>query len=106
MIRSSQHLKFIRSLPCVITNRMNVEAAHIRRGNDGGTGIKPSDCFVVPLSQEEHARQHQIGELKFWYPYGGYETASVMAKALYENSGDYYACVKILQEWRNAFHAD
>lgn len=53
-------------LPCVCGGMGKIEAAHIRKFTDGGTGIKPSDCYVLPLSQEEHAKQHQNGEVSYW----------------------------------------
>jgi hypothetical protein len=87
-IRSEKHRRFIASLPCVISGRSDVQAAHIRRGNVCGTGLKPGDNCCVPLSIEEHAKQHVIGELRYWYPYGGYEKATVLAKSLYAVSGD------------------
>lgn len=43
----------------------DIEAAHVRTGTDGGTGIKPSDWWCVPLCQIHHERQHKIGEPAF-----------------------------------------
>lgn len=33
---------------------------------DGGTSLKPSDNYTVPLCHKCHQEQHQIGELAFW----------------------------------------
>lgn len=93
-------MRFIASLPCCVTGATDVQAAHIRRGTDGGMGMKPSDCYVVPLSCNQHAVQHEIGELKFWYPYGGFEKAIVLAKDLYSVTGDRNKALNILMRFK------
>jgi hypothetical protein len=63
----AQHLAFIRMLPCVACGRKGPsEAAHVRCGTDGGTGIKPSDRYSVSLCRGCHDTQHAWGELSFW----------------------------------------
>ena len=99
-IRNKAHLRFVASLPCVVTGRPDVQAAHIRRGTDGGMGMKPSDCYVVPLSVGAHAEQHRVGELDFWYPLGGYEKAIVLAKELYAHTGDRIKCMELVARFR------
>lgn len=42
-----------------------IEAAHVRRGTDGGVGMKPGDNWCLPLCSEHHAEQHRIGEQSF-----------------------------------------
>jgi hypothetical protein len=65
--RRGQHLTFIRQLPCVACGRAAPsEPAHVRTGTDGGVGIKPSDRYSVPLCTACHAKQHRVGELRFW----------------------------------------
>lgn len=68
-----EHLKFIRSLPCLVCGtRKDVQAAHIRAAHAGygkrstGAGEKPSDCWVLPVCAEHHAEQHLLPELTFW----------------------------------------
>ncbi len=65
--RCSAHLKFVRSYQCCVPGcqGMPIEAAHVRTGTDGGTGLKPSDCWVVSLCRDHHAEQHRIGETAF-----------------------------------------
>jgi hypothetical protein len=46
------------------------DPAHVRRGTDGGTGLKPSDCWVVPLCHAHHMEQHMMGEQSFEGRYG------------------------------------
>lgn len=71
-----RHRKFIRSLECSVPNceyaAMKfaplcpvVECAHVRLGTNGGTAIKPSDWWTVPLCSVHHLEQHTIGEPAF-----------------------------------------
>jgi hypothetical protein len=61
------HLAFVRQLPCVACGKAAPsDAAHVRTGTDGGTGIKPTDRYTVPLCAACHAKQHRVGELTFW----------------------------------------
>ena len=62
-----QHLAFVRELPCVACGKAAPsEAAHVRTGTDGGTGMKPGDRYALPLCAACHAKQHRLGELTFW----------------------------------------
>lgn len=98
IIRSAKHLAFIRTLPCIRTGRLGVDAAHIRKGTDGGIGIKPSDCWVVPLCSEQHRRQHQIGELSF---FKNMEAVRALALELYEHTGDKSYCLELINNYRS-----
>jgi hypothetical protein len=76
-IEMPKYLDFIRQLPCIVTGRRPVEAAHIsyaehRYGKLGrGKGAKESDCWAVPLSPDEHRRQHGMGnERAYWQSVG------------------------------------
>ena len=64
------HRKWVRGFGCAMSIQGDcsgrIEAAHVRMGTDGGMGVKPSDCYVVPLCAYHHRRQHQIGEEIFW----------------------------------------
>lgn len=51
------------SVPCC--QNTPIECAHIRRGSDGGVGLKPSDRWTVSLCAIHHAEQHLIGEQSF-----------------------------------------
>jgi hypothetical protein len=65
--RRSQHLAFIRQLPCVVCGKAPPsEAAHVRSGSDGSAGMKPADRYCLSLCSDCHALQHQFGELAFW----------------------------------------
>ena len=58
----------IRGDQCVYGGR--TQSAHVRSGTDGGTGIKPSDSWIVPLCENHHREQHAIGEPAFERRYG------------------------------------
>jgi len=65
--RRARHLAYIRQLPCVACGAAAPsEAAHVRSGSEGATGVKPSDRYAVPLCTSCHTLQHEFGELAFW----------------------------------------
>lgn len=66
VIRSQAHLRFVREHHCSVgCPGMPIEAAHVRIGTDGGTGMKPGDDWTISLCHAHHAEQHQIGEPAF-----------------------------------------
>lgn len=74
--KSKDYLSFLHSLPCVVTGATTVQAAHVsfaapRYGHYGrGRGTKAPDRFALPLSPEEHARQHSMNEAAYWASVG------------------------------------
>lgn len=70
--KSKGYMSFVHRLPCVITGRHEVQAAHLsmaasQYGHYGrAKQRKASDRWVLPLCAEEHDRQHRIGEAQFW----------------------------------------
>ena len=97
-IRSTKHLQFIRKLPCCVCGQMPCDAAHIRIGMFGGTGMKPGDDCTVPLCAPCHARQHQHGEATFYGASIG--SAKWLAKRLYQYSGDAFKALQAIQIYR------
>ena len=65
--RYPAHLKFVRGFMCAVPDcgALDIEAAHARKGTDGGMGEKPSDWLSLPLCTECHKWQHTIGERRF-----------------------------------------
>lgn len=67
--RCAAHLGWIRGRECAFADvggcSGRIEAAHVRLGTDGGTGLKPSDVYCWPACSGHHAQQHQIGEPAF-----------------------------------------
>ncbi|BBM66337.1 hypothetical protein VA249_29830 [Vibrio alfacsensis] len=56
---SEKYLKFVRSLPCVITHKTEgVVAHHLIGHGEGKMGGKAHDLFTMPLSADEHQRFH------------------------------------------------
>jgi len=69
---SPVHRKFIRTFLCsvwkndgVCDDRHVVDCAHVRTAANSGTGIKPSDLYLLPLCRIHHREQHNIGQPAF-----------------------------------------
>lgn len=81
--RSQRHLKHVRSFACcACDSEVNIEAAHVRLGSDGGMSMKPSDFYAVPLCGGPHGchqRQHTQGERTFWH---GKDVQAVMGELI------------------------
>lgn len=100
-IVDKDHLRFIASLPCLITGWNDVQAAHIRKGNNAGMAYKSGDNCAVPLSVIEHAKQHSMGdESKYWDKYGGIDKVTELANNIYKVSGNRIAALRLIYEWR------
>ncbi len=67
--RSTKYLNWLRNRPCVISGQKAECTHHIRLGTNGGTALKPSDYFCIPLLHEFHTvgpqALHIIGEDSF-----------------------------------------
>jgi len=87
-----KHLAWIRTLPCLVTGKRPVEAAHIRYADpvygkrDVGKQEKPDDRWVVPLHPDMHREQHGGSEKAFWLKHG--IDPCRVALALYAITGD------------------
>ena len=72
--RNSKYLAWLRERNCVVSHQKAECAHHIRLGTNGGTGIKPSDYFCLPLLNEFHTTGpmalHVIGEETFLEHFG------------------------------------
>jgi len=71
-IRSPAHLGWVRSHACCVPgcDGRPIEAAHVRSGTDGGTGLKPGDMWAISLCAAHHRGQHQVGEPEFERQHG------------------------------------
>ncbi|TPM53234.1 DUF968 domain-containing protein [Mesorhizobium sp. B2-2-4] len=98
------HLKWIRTLPCIVTGGRPVEAAHIRYADPAygkrevGGAEKPDDRWTVPLSAALHREQHSQAERAFWE--GHAIDPCRVALALYAVSGDDEAAEIIIRSSR------
>jgi len=85
--KSKDYLAWLHELPCVVSGRYGVQAAHLSYaapefGHYGrGKGAKASDRWALPLSPEEHARQHSMSERVYWASHCA--NPHVLALALY-----------------------
>ena len=61
------HRAWVRRHRCCVRGclRVPIECAHVRKGTDGGLGLKPSDKWTISLCQSHHLEQHVIGEAAF-----------------------------------------
>ena len=66
------HRAWVRRHHCCVPGclKIPIECAHVRRGTDGGIGLKPSDRWTVSLCSMHHAEQHMLGESRFEMRYG------------------------------------
>lgn len=70
--KEAEYLAFIHELPCAVTGRYGVQAAHVSfacpwHGHYGrGKQTKAPDRFALPLSPEAHADQHNANERAWW----------------------------------------
>ena len=75
-VKSGDYLSWLHELPCVITGKRPVEAAHVSFENrlvgapGRGKGVKVSDRWALPLSPEMHRQQHSMNEREFWRQHG------------------------------------
>lgn len=103
---SEKHLKFIRSLPCIVCgDDTTTEAAHIRLACEEigkryvGKGEKPDDIWTLPLCGECHRAQHHIGELTFWFQ-NDIEDPIKLALALWAHTGQHEVGEQIVRTAR------
>lgn len=106
-MKKASYLEFLRKLPCVVSGRYGVEAAHLsyanpRYGHYGrGRGTKASDMWALPLCPEEHRAQHSGSEVSYWSEVG--ETPHSLAVVLwaiysqYGEEGTQFAVSAIMQ---------
>ena len=105
-IKNDRHLRWIRTLPSIVSGRRDfIDAAHVRYGDlargkrDVGKGERPDDKWAVPLNRAEHMEQHAGSERKFWERHGIDPLST--ARALYAVSGDTEAGEAIIRMTRN-----
>ena len=95
------HLAFVRKLPSPISGQTPCDPAHIRAGSPlhnkkrTGGAQKPSDCWIVPLTRQEHDAQHAHGDELEWWRLQGIDPFELAIK-LYEVSGDIPAGLAVI----------
>ena len=74
--KRSNYLSWLHTLPCCVTGRNDVQAAHLSdaspwHGHYGrAKGTKAPDRFALPLCAAEHAHQHGMNERTYWASVG------------------------------------
>lgn len=94
------HRDFVKSLPCLKCGGAPCDPAHVRNGTDGGTGLTPSDRYIVPLCRSHHDEQHRRGEGAFWAELG-IDPLDVACR-LWTVSGDAEAGLRAIERARQA----
>lgn len=75
-VKSKGYLAWVHDLPCVVSGRQPVEAAHVSFANPTfgahgrGKGQKASDRWALPLHPDLHREQHQCNEREWWLSKG------------------------------------
>jgi hypothetical protein len=75
-VKSKGYLAWLHTLPCVVSGRRPVEAAHVSYADwdvgawGRGKGQKASGRWAVPLHPDLHRDQHQNNEVRWWVSQG------------------------------------
>lgn len=71
-VKAKTYLSWLHSLPCIVSGRSPVEAAHVSFANPAfaapgrGKSQKVSDRWALPLHPDLHREQHTMNEQEFW----------------------------------------
>lgn len=69
--RNKEHLRFLRTQPCLICARQPSDPHHLRFAQPQALGRKVSDEFVVPLCRTHHREAHRAShEIAWWQAQG------------------------------------
>jgi DNA recombination protein Rad52 len=85
--RDPEHLKYVRTQPCLICSRTPSDAHHLRFAQSRGISLKVSDEFTVPLCRVHHDQLHQSGkEIDWWSAMDRDIDPLAIARTLWEES--------------------
>lgn len=69
--RNKEHLRFVRTQPCLVCDRQPADAHHLRFAQPQALGRKVSDEFTVPLCRTHHREAHRANpEIAWWRAQG------------------------------------
>ena len=74
--KKKAYIAFLHHLPCCVTGQYGVEASHLSmpsplHGHYGrARGTKAPDLFALPLTADQHRKNHEMGEHKYWASVG------------------------------------
>lgn len=93
--KDKSYVSWLHNLPCCVTGRYGVEAAHVSYANPRyasygrGKGTKVSDLFALPLCPEEHRIQHSMNEVEYWSDVGeNPHSLALVLWAIYSQYGE------------------
>lgn len=66
-IRAPEHLKWVRTLPCLVCQRTPADAHHLKHVQPNAMSLKPGDQWVVPLCRIHHRELHDAGDEEAWW---------------------------------------
>ena len=105
-IEDSEHLRFVKQLPSLVSGEQPCDPCHVRYGDPKHrkrktpTRRKPDDMWVVPMTRAEHDCQHGMNEQAFWEQIG--IDPLEVAYQLYRVSGNIEAGRTIILKARRA----
>jgi hypothetical protein len=83
--RDKEHLRFLRTQPCLVCGRQPSDPHHLRFAQPQALGRKVSDEFTVPLCRTHHREAHRASrEIAWWQSQGIAPMAA--AEALWRKS--------------------
>jgi hypothetical protein len=83
--RNKEHLRFLRTQPCLVCGRQPSDPHHLRFAQPQAMGRKVSDEFTVPLCRTHHREAHRASrEIAWWQSHGIAPLAA--AEALWRKS--------------------
>lgn len=107
--KSKDYLAFLHTLPCTVTGRHEVQAAHVSFASlpygayGRGKSHKVNDRWALPLCEEEHRRQHNMNERDYWDSVGiNPHLLCLILWGLYSDMGDDAQpfAAAIIHQWR------
>ena len=84
-IRDKDHLRFIKTQPCLICGRTPADPHHLRFAQTRALGRKVSDEWVVALCRGHHREVHRHGDERGWWEKAGIDP-NVTARSLWLQS--------------------
>ena len=78
-LRDPEHLKFVRTQPCLVCGRQPTHAHHLRLAQTRGLSLKVSDEFTVPLCALHHGELHRQDSEAAWWTRQGLDPHPVAA---------------------------
>lgn len=86
-MKSQRHLKFIASLPCLVTGCIGAtQVHHLMRGVLRGMGMKAGDEWALPLHFKVHDALHRDGNERRFFDQRLIFTPEIHAKELVKYS--------------------